>query len=294
MTPAESAAGRAGSTRRDGADRAQAVLEPRRQGVGAVLDPSLAELAGAGRRPRPAPSGARTSGSRRACRARWRARRGARRHPGAVGPPVEGRDRRPRDAQRRPRPDEPGAARAEQPLVAAGGEGSQPSGRRSRPRPRSRARRPRRPVVRRSVASPASAIWRIGSFTPVTECTQVIASTRVRGRPPRRALETISSIDARRRRGTGAPGAPSRRRAPRSRRRLVGRVEVVLGGQHLVARRRAAGRCTAARGPSWSSRSGDRPARRPGTRAPRRRRPARGRPGGRRGRRGRPRSRPRR
>ena len=50
---------------------------------------------------------------------------------------------------------------------------------------------------RRSPASrTTAAISSIGSFTPVLECTQVIATARVRGRIAARRREAISSADA--------------------------------------------------------------------------------------------------
>ena len=89
-----------------------------------------------------------------------------------------------------------------------------------------------------------------GSFTPVLECTQVSATSRVRGRdgPP----QPVHDLVHRGPRGIVVqPHAPHRQAAETQ--RLVRGVEVVLARQHLRRRRAAAGRRTAARGPSSSS-----------------------------------------
>ena len=126
---------------------------------------------GGSRTPRPAPSGARTSGSRPASRAPRAGRRAS-----------EARDRRRAAGHASGAPDDPGAARPEQPLVAV------PATRKSQPRSRGRSR-PRRPgrgrrrrdEQRRVARGIASARGDRGSAASrrCSECTQVTATTRV-------------------------------------------------------------------------------------------------------------------
>ena len=115
------------------------------------------------------------------------------------------------------------------------------AGRRRRPRSRARRRRragsgPSSPRsrLRSAIAAPISAI---GSRTPVLECTQVTATTRVRGPIALTSrLVSSSTVAAAGSSYRSTRGRWRRCAARASRSDVLGRVEVVGGGQHLVAR----------------------------------------------------------
>ena len=102
----------------------------------------------------------------------------------------------------RARPDEPGAARTEQPLVAPGDEdvGAELDGRgvldAEAVHPVDAQEDPFVVGAPRFASATASAISRSGSFTPVDECTQVSARQRGRGAKALEIAETISSTEA--------------------------------------------------------------------------------------------------
>ena len=133
-------------------------------------------------------------------------------------------------------PRDAGAARAVEPLVAAGGERVAAAARAAEP-PGAEAVHAvdARGRAHGRVRGSASAIARIGSLTPVLECTQVNATTRVCGRDPA-AQPRHDLVDRRHGAGRRTDGraAPSRRRTEAQ--RLVRRVEVVLGRHDLLVR----------------------------------------------------------
>ena len=136
-----------------------------------------------------------------------------------------------------------------------------PADRKSQPRSgrsTSTAAKPCTPSTQSSARpSIASLISWMGSRTPVEECTQVTATTLVRGVSPATSRDDhlvhgrLPGLVVERDpldRGTGPLG-----QQPQG---VLGREEVVRGRQHLVARRTATGRRTWWRSPSSSSPSG--------------------------------------